>query len=166
MTVSSAKSLFVLAACMTLVSCGKKPAAAPDQGTAAKPAASVESLLTDSAANPPPATPAEASTPAPEQTAAANPAAPAGAPHAEMNEITSGAQLDTTAGKDLKGGELATPQVIAAYNKRLAMVNYQISDFPSKLEDLNKWPMMPPPPKAPPGKKIVYDVRTRAIRLE
>jgi hypothetical protein len=65
----------------------------------------------------------------------------------------------------LKGGELATPDVLAAYNRRLAMVNQSISDFPQSFEQLKKWPMMPALPTAPPGKSLVYDVRTRTVRL-
>jgi len=74
--------------------------------------------------------------------------------------------FDFNAGDELKGGELATPKVLEAYNKRLARVTYQISDYPQKLEDLNKWPMMPPLPKAPAGRKLVYDIRTHTINVE
>jgi len=65
----------------------------------------------------------------------------------------------------LKGGELATPAVLAAYNRRLAMVNQSISDYPQSLEQLNKWPMMPALPKAPPGQRLGYDPRTKRLFL-
>jgi len=153
--------VWMLIGCLGFTACGKKSPPAADQGAAQKSAGvSVE----DSAPAPAPPPP-NPSSPSPEQPAAPVSTAPAtGAP--PPAEPTSPTDLDFSAGNNLKGGELATPQVLAAYNKRLARVNYQISDFPQKLEDLNKWPMMPPLPKAPPGRRIVYDIRSRTINVE
>jgi len=160
--------VWILIGCLALTACGKKQPAPVGQDSATKPAGvSVDNLLKDSAANPATPPPADAPSPSPEQSAAAAaPAMPAKPPPSVVNEITTGADADFSAGSELKGGELATPQVLASYNKRLARVNYQISDFPENLEQLKKWPMMPPLPKAPPGKRLVYDLRARMIRLD
>jgi len=45
------------------------------------------------------------------------------------------------------------------------MVNQSISDYPQSLEQLNKWPMMPALPKAPPGQRLGYDPRTKRLFL-
>jgi hypothetical protein len=66
----------------------------------------------------------------------------------------------------LRGGEMATPEVLAAYNLRLAQLIFQRRDAPETLEELvRKWPM-PRLPTAPPGKQIVYDARNRIIKLD
>jgi hypothetical protein len=65
----------------------------------------------------------------------------------------------------LRGGELATPEVLAAYNQMLARLIFQRRDAPETLEELvRKWPM-PRLPTAPAGKRIVYDARNRIILL-
>ena len=66
----------------------------------------------------------------------------------------------------LKGGELATPEVLAAYNQQLARLIFKTRDAPETLEELvRKWPM-PRLPTAPAGKHIVYDPVNRIIRLD
>lgn len=158
---ASSSVVWTVIACLGFAACDKKqppaadPSAPPAKGAAKNYAAKLA---------PPPTS---VTPPAPEApTAAPSQPATGSVPASELNQITSGAQLDLNAGKELKGGELATPEIIASYNKRLAMVNYQISDYPQSLEQLKKWPMMPPPPKAPPGKQLVYDARTRKLRLD
>jgi hypothetical protein len=65
----------------------------------------------------------------------------------------------------LRGGEPATPEVMAAYNQMLAQLIFQRRDAPETLEELvRKWPM-PRLPTPPPGKRIVYDARNRIIVL-
>ncbi len=152
----------LLALCVALGACSKTPPPPATAPVALKTAPPPQSVT------PPPPAPAPPPQPSPDSTPAApapdkpNISAPA---VAGINEITSGSDMDPNAGGHLKGGELATPEVLAAYNKRLAMVNYQISDYPQNIQQLPKWPMMPPLPKAPPGKTLVYDVRTRTLRL-
>jgi hypothetical protein len=165
MAATSTKLLWVLIACIAITACRKKPAAAPDQSAPQAGGTSVESLVSFAPKNPPPPLADSAASPGDPPANVDAPQAPA-APVPEINEVTSGTEMNADVGKELKGGELATPQVLATYNKRLAMVNYQISDFPSDLEQLKKWPMMPPLPKAPSGKRIVYDLRTKKIRLD
>jgi hypothetical protein len=66
----------------------------------------------------------------------------------------------------LRGGELATPEVLAAYNQELARLIFKNRDAPETLEELvRKWPM-PRLPTPPPGKRIVYDPVNRIIRLD
>lgn len=66
----------------------------------------------------------------------------------------------------LKGGELATPEVLAAYNQELARLIFKTRDAPETLEELvRKWPM-PRLPTPPAGKRIVYDPVNRIIRLD
>jgi hypothetical protein len=66
----------------------------------------------------------------------------------------------------LQGGELATPEVLAAYNQELARLVFRMRDAPESLEELvRKWPM-PRLPTAPAGKRIVYDPVYRVIRLD
>lgn len=66
----------------------------------------------------------------------------------------------------LKGGEFATPEVLAAYNQQLAQLIFQTRDAPETLDELvQKWPM-PRLPTPPPGKRIVYDPANRIIRLD
>jgi hypothetical protein len=65
----------------------------------------------------------------------------------------------------LRGGEPATPEVIAAYNQMLARLIFQRRDAPETLQELvRRWPM-PKLPTPPPGKQIVYDARNRIIML-
>jgi hypothetical protein len=66
----------------------------------------------------------------------------------------------------LRGGEQATPEVLAAYNQRLAQLIFQRREPPESLEELvRKWPM-PALPTPPPGKRIVYDGHYRIIKLD
>jgi hypothetical protein len=65
----------------------------------------------------------------------------------------------------LRGGEPATPEVLAAYNQQLAQLIFKQRDAPETLEELvRKWPM-PRLPTPPAGKQIVYDARNRIIML-
>jgi len=66
----------------------------------------------------------------------------------------------------LRGGEPATPEVLAAYNQELARAIFRRRDAPESLEELvRKWGL-PPLPTPPPGKRIVYDPVNRIIRLD
>jgi hypothetical protein len=66
----------------------------------------------------------------------------------------------------LRGGELATPEVLAAYNQELARLIFREKDVPESLEELARKKTMPRLPTPPPGKRIVYDGRNRIIRLD
>ncbi len=66
----------------------------------------------------------------------------------------------------LRGGEMATPEVLAAYNQELARAIFQQKDAPETLEELvRKW-RLPKLPTAPAGKQIIYDPVNRIIRLD
>lgn len=66
----------------------------------------------------------------------------------------------------LRGGELASPEVLAAYNQELAHLIFKRRDAPETLEELvRKWPL-PRLPTAPAGRRIVYDPVNRIIRLD
>ncbi|MEI8040491.1 MAG: hypothetical protein WCL11_03725 [Verrucomicrobiota bacterium] len=113
------------------------------------------------------------------QAAAAAPTSPAAAPvNAEAPRDVQEKQLVAQAvamreGKappppsmELRGGELATPEVLAAYNQRLAQIMFQRREGPENLEELvRKWPM-PRLPTPLAGKRIVYDARYRIIKLD
>lgn len=113
------------------------------------------------------------------QAAAAAPTSPAAAPvNAEAPREAQEKQLVAQAvamreGKappppamELRGGEMATPEVLAAYNQRLAQIMFQRREGPENLEELvRKWPM-PRLPTPPAGKRIVYDARYRIIKLD
>lgn len=68
-------------------------------------------------------------------------------------------------------GRTATPEDIAAYNRSLsAWINVH-DDVPKDLEELKKRQGLPPLPKPPPGRQIVYVPRLdrptwSAIRME
>ncbi len=65
----------------------------------------------------------------------------------------------------LRGGEPATPDVLAAYNQQLAQLIFRQRDAPETLDELvRRWPM-PRLPTPPAGKQIVYDARNRIIKL-
>lgn len=71
----------------------------------------------------------------------------------------------------LRGGELATPEVLAAYNLELLRVRIQQRESPESLEELvqkwiRQWRLLPPLPTPPPGKQIVYDEINCIIRLD
>jgi hypothetical protein len=71
----------------------------------------------------------------------------------------------------LRGGELATPEVLEAYNQELTRVRFKVGESPESLQALvQKWiqrrRLLPPLPTAPPGKRIVYDPLRVIIRLE
>ena len=139
---------FLLAAALTLAACGRKESNAP--------------------APPPPA-----------ENAAQAPAAPAPLPvnpadSAAAQEKARIAQALAMRARiepprpalRLKGGERATPEVLAAYNQELAWVMFKRRDAPETLDELvRKWPM-PGLPTAPAGKQIVYDPVNRIIRLD
>jgi len=66
----------------------------------------------------------------------------------------------------LRGGELATPEVLQAYNQMLSQLIFQRHEPPESLDELvRKWPL-PRLPTPPPGKRIVYDGRYHIIRLD
>ena len=65
----------------------------------------------------------------------------------------------------LRGGEPATPEVLAAYNQQLTQLIFRQRDAPETLEELvRRWPM-PRLPTPPAGKQIVYDAKNRIIKL-
>jgi hypothetical protein len=65
----------------------------------------------------------------------------------------------------LRGGEPATPEVLAAYNQQLAQLIFRQRDAPETLDELvRRWPM-PRLPTPPAGKQVVYDARNRIIKL-
>jgi len=71
----------------------------------------------------------------------------------------------------LKGGELATPQVLQAYNVMLIRAMPHYGQSPETLEQLQreliqKRRVLPKLPTPPPGKQIVYDAENFIIRLE
>lgn len=66
----------------------------------------------------------------------------------------------------LRGGEPASPQVLAAYNQELLHYIFQNKDAPETMQELLKIRSLPRLPTPPPGKKIVYDPVNRVIRLD
>ena len=67
---------------------------------------------------------------------------------------------------ELRGGEPATPEVIAAYNQLLAREIFKQRDGPETMDELvRKWPL-PRLPTPPPGKRIIYDAVNRIIKLD
>lgn len=67
----------------------------------------------------------------------------------------------------LRGGEPATPEVLAAFNQELTRARFKRGESPESLEELvTKWRELPRLPTAPPGKRIVYDIRNSIIRLD
>jgi hypothetical protein len=109
--------------------------------------------------------------PAPRPTDAApvNPAAPADAQEkariAQAVAFRQGIEPPAPTLK-LRGGELATSEVLTAYNQELARLIFRQRDAPETLDELvRKWPL-PKLPTAPPGKRIVYDPVNRIIRLD
>jgi len=65
----------------------------------------------------------------------------------------------------LRGGELATPEVIAAYNQELLRYIVRTKDTPESLQELMRIRELPRLPTPPPGKQIVYDPVNRIIKL-
>ncbi len=66
----------------------------------------------------------------------------------------------------LRGGELATAEVLQAYNQQLARKIFEQRDGPETMEELvRKWGM-PRLPTPPPGKRIIYDPVNRIIKLD
>jgi hypothetical protein len=71
----------------------------------------------------------------------------------------------------LRGGEPATPEVLAAYNQELLRARIQQRESPQTLEELvnkwiRQWRLLPPLPTPPPGRRIVYDDINCIIRLD
>jgi hypothetical protein len=138
----------VLAVGLVAVACGKKKAKAPEPGPG-----------TEAAAVQAPVSPAAS---------AVNPTAP---PDVQEKQRVAQA-LAMREGKappppamQLRGGELATPEVLQAYNQQLAQLIFQRREGPETLEELvRRWPM-PKLPTPPAGKRIVYDARNRVIML-
>lgn len=64
----------------------------------------------------------------------------------------------------LRGGEPATPEVLAAYNQELARAIFRRREASETPEELRRWPL-PTLPTPPPGRQIVYDAANRIIRL-
>jgi hypothetical protein len=140
---------FVLAAGLLLSACGRKEsnAQAPPAGANAGPA--------QTAVSP-----------------GANPVNPEASPDAQEKARVAQAlamrqgRVPAAPSITLRGGELATPDVLAAYNQQLAQLIFKQRDAPESLEELvRKWPM-PRLPTPPPGKQIVYDARNRIIKLD
>ena len=142
-----AAALFVLSAGLTVTACGgKKSNSAAEPGVAAN------------VANPPASPAANAVNPADA------PAAQEKARVAQAVAMRSGVAPPAPA-MTLHGGEEATPEVLQAYNQRLAQLIFERRDAPETIEELTrKWPM-PKLPVAPRGKQIVYDSRNRIILL-
>jgi hypothetical protein len=166
----SKSTAWLLAIGIVVAGCGRKPGPTQDQGKSAlSHGVSVENLASapapDATPAPPPPPAESVVAPAGQPSEASKSPGKAGSPAPKSYEITSSADISDV-GAELKGNELATPQILETYNRRLAMVNFRLSDYPESLEQLKKWPMMPPPPKPPPGKKIVYDARLHLIRLD
>lgn len=65
----------------------------------------------------------------------------------------------------LRGGELATPEVLAAYNQELLRYIVRTKDTPESLQELMRIRELPRLPTPPPGKQIVYDPVNRMIKL-
>jgi hypothetical protein len=65
----------------------------------------------------------------------------------------------------LKGGEVATPEVLQAYNQLLLRAMVQRREPPESLQELQRWPL-PKLPTPPPGKRVVYDVANCIVRLD
>ncbi|MCX8091746.1 MAG: hypothetical protein N3I86_12585 [Verrucomicrobiae bacterium] len=66
----------------------------------------------------------------------------------------------------LRGGEPATPEVLAAYNQELLRYIVRTRDTPESLQELMRIRELPRLPTPPPGKRIVYDPRNRIIKLD
>jgi hypothetical protein len=65
----------------------------------------------------------------------------------------------------LKGGEPASPEVLAAYNQLLLRAMVERREPPETLQELQRW-RLPKLPTPPAGKRIVYDAATCGIRLD
>ena len=124
---------------------------------------------TEAASQPPPTAEAAAHAPTSAAASAINPADPVAVQ--EKRRIEQAVAMRE--GKappppqiQLRGGELATPEVLAAWNQRLAQLIFQRREPPETIEEIvRKWPM-PRLPTPPPGKRIVYDGRYRIIKLD
>jgi hypothetical protein len=66
----------------------------------------------------------------------------------------------------LKGGEPATPEVLAAYNQLLLRYMVQNKEAPETMQELLRIRTLPPLPTPPAGKRIVYDAANCCIRLD
>lgn len=71
----------------------------------------------------------------------------------------------------LKGGELATPEVLQAYNVMLIRAMPHYGESPETLDQLKqeliqKRRLLPKLPTPPPGKQIVYDAQNYIVRLD
>lgn len=66
----------------------------------------------------------------------------------------------------LRGGELATSEVLEAYNMELARLVFREGDAPETFAELVGKKKLPKLPTPPPGKRIVYDARNYMIRLD
>jgi len=138
----------LVAAGLALTACGRKESKAP-----APPAPNETATQASVPTTPPPVNPADS---AAEQEKAR--VAQALAMRARVEPPKAALQL--------RGGELATPEVLAAYNQELARLIFKTRDAPETLEELvQKWPM-PRLPTPPAGKRIVYDPVNRIIRLD
>ena len=140
---------FVLAAGLVLAACGKKASQA--QAPAPASAAAAAAAPTSPAANP------------------VNPEAPLDVQE-KQRVAQAVAMRDGKAPPppaiQLRGGEPATPEVLAAYNQQLAQLIFQRRESPETLEELvRKW-AMPRLPTPPQGKRIVYDGRYHIIKLD
>jgi hypothetical protein len=140
----------VVAAAWVLAGCGKKQskASAPISDAAADAAAAAPTSPAASAVNP-----------------EAPPEAQEKARVAQAVAMRSGKAPPPPA-MQLRGGEPATPEVLAAYNQQLAQLIFRSRDVPETLEEIvRRWPM-PRLPTPPPGKQIVYYGRYHIIQLD
>ncbi|MBI3877046.1 MAG: hypothetical protein HY300_14005 [Verrucomicrobia bacterium] len=143
---------------LALTGCGRKaPEPGPKTDASKSRGVSIENLIGNSG-TPESAPPAAA----PTSEAAPAPPVPAGSAADDKNAPPAPDTEDII----LKGGELATPEVIKAYNTVLMINFFGRSDAPRTLEQLQKWPNLPALPKPPQGKRIVYDANTKTIRVE
>jgi len=66
----------------------------------------------------------------------------------------------------LRGGELATPEVLKAYNVYLLRYIAENREAPESMQELMRIRTLPRLPTPPPGKRIVYDPINRIIKLD
>ncbi len=66
----------------------------------------------------------------------------------------------------LRGGELATREVLDAYNQYLLRYIAQNREAPESMQELMRIRTLPRLPTAPSGKRIVYDPLNRLIKLD
>ncbi|MBI3877727.1 MAG: hypothetical protein HY300_17505 [Verrucomicrobia bacterium] len=155
---SMGKKAFVgLFACAWIFNgCGSKPPPPPPP-VVAKPPSAAEVPVTASEA------PAPAPAPVPVVAAVVD-TSPAGS-----FAKTGGHVLLDSNGSPVPVGpspeEFATPEKLAAYNRVLQAWVYRTSALPDTMNDFKIFPGIPQPPKAPPGKRLVWNRAKVAVEL-